>query len=115
MTGESTQAIMKFLTILLQAQPSGLEAFGQFLPLIGILVVFYFFFILPQRKRAKEEKNFRESLQKGDEVSVFGGIYGKVAKIDETTLMVEIAENVKIKVDKSSIRPVEQANAGDKK
>ena len=92
--------------ILLMMQPQGEEAGNplmSFLPLILIVVVFYFFMIRPQMKRQKETRQFRESLQKGDKVVTTGGIYGKVTKIEERLIHLEIAKDVVIKVDKNGI------------
>jgi len=83
-----------------QAQPSG---WMQFLPFILIIVVFYFFMIRPQMKKQKELRKFRESLKKGDKVITTGGIYGKVAEVKEAYVVIEIAHDVKVKVDKSAI------------
>jgi len=68
-----------------------------------IFVVFYFFMIRPQVKRQKEMKNFRDSLKKGDKIVTTGGIYGKIAEINENVITVEIEDKVKMKVDKSAI------------
>ncbi len=73
------------------------------LPLILIIVVFYFFMIRPQVKRQKELRNYRNALNKGDKVITTGGIYGKLTDIKDQTVTVEIAENVRVKVDKSAI------------
>ncbi|WP_320112362.1 preprotein translocase subunit YajC [Draconibacterium orientale] len=93
-------------SILLMMQPQeGAEAnpLMSFLPLLLIIVVFYFFMIRPQVKRQKETRKFRESLQKGDKVVTTGGIYGKVVKIEETAIQLEVAKDVVIKVDKNGI------------
>jgi preprotein translocase subunit YajC len=71
--------------------------------MVLIFVVFYFFMIRPQSKRQKEIKKQRESMQVGDKVVTSGGIYGKVKELKETTVIIEIAENVRIKVDKNSV------------
>ena len=73
------------------------------LPLFLIIIVFYFFMIRPQMKRQKELRNYRSALQKNDKVITTGGIYGKVTDIKDATVTVEIAENVRIKVDKNAI------------
>ncbi len=73
------------------------------LPLVLIIVVFYLFMIRPQMKRQKELKNYRESLEKGDKVVTTGGIYGKVADIKDRVVLIEIADKLRIKVDKSAI------------
>ena len=79
------------------------SALMQFLPFILILVVFYFFMIRPQQKRQKEINNFRKGLQPGQEVVTSGGIYGKIKEINDNIVVLEIAHNVCIKVDKSTI------------
>ena len=95
---------MNILFILLQAT-TGTTAnpLTSLLPLILIIVVFYFFMIRPQVKRQKELKNYRSSLNKGDKVITTGGIYGKLTDIKEQTVTIEIAENVRVKVDKNAI------------
>lgn len=90
---------------LLMMQPQGQEQnpFMSFLPLLLIVVVFYFFMIRPQMKRQKEIRKFRESLAKGDKVITTGGIYGRIVEIKETSVILEIAKDVHIKVDKNGI------------
>lgn len=90
------------MNILMAAQ-EGQSGIGAFLPLLLVIVIFYFFMIRPQMKRQKEARNFRESLKKGDKVLTLGGIYGKIAEVGETTVMLEIADNVRVKVEKSGI------------
>ena len=87
------------------AQPAGEDAnpLMTFLPLILIVVVFYFFMIRPQVKRQKETRQFRESLKKGDNVVTTGGIYGKIVEIKEKTVILQIDKEVNIKVDKNGI------------
>ena len=90
--------------VLLMGQPTeGQNPLTSFLPLLLIIVVFYFFMIRPQMKRQKDLKKYREALQKGDKVVTTGGIYGKINAIKENHIIVEIDENVKIKIDKSAI------------
>jgi preprotein translocase subunit YajC len=74
-----------------------------FLPLVLIIVVFYFFMIRPQMKRQKELRKFQEAISKGDKVIIAGGIYGKVSEVKEEYVIVEIDENAKVKVIKSTI------------
>ena len=93
---------MSTLSILLQASGEP-NALMQFLPLILILVVFYFFFIRPQQKRAKEQKKFRQALQKGQKVVTLGGIHGKIAEVKDTTVILEVGNGVKMTVEKSAI------------
>lgn len=95
----------ELLNILLMA-PQGKGqggAWGSFLMLFAIIIIFYLFLIRPQVKKQKEVRNFRSALKKGDKVLTVGGIYGKITDIKETTLTLEIAENVRIKVDKSGV------------
>lgn len=74
-----------------------------FLPLILIFVVFYFLLMRPQIKRAKEHKKMVESLAKHDEVVTSGGMLGRVTHLDEQFLTLEIADGVRIKVQKSAV------------
>ncbi len=86
-------------------QPQGESAspMGSLIPLLAVIAIFYFFMIRPQMKKQKEVKTFREALSKGDKVLTVGGIYGKIIEVKETTVILEIADNVKIKVDKSGL------------
>ena len=97
---------MNFL-ILLQTQAAGTQPAGggwsMWVMLILIIVVMWFFMIRPQRKQQKELQKFRDGLQKGDKVATIGGIYGTVTEIKEKTLLIEVDNNVKIKVDKNSV------------
>jgi preprotein translocase subunit YajC len=100
--------------VLLQ-QPAGqANPLTSLLPLLLIVVVFYFFMIRPQMKRQKELKNYRNALQRGEKVITTGGIYGKITDVKEQTVTVEIAENVRVKVDKNALLkdPEDIATAG---
>ncbi len=97
---------MNLLSILLQTGSATGSTTGNYtgiLMMVLIFVVFYFFMIRPQSKRQKEIKKQREAMKTGDSVVTSGGIYGKVKDIKETTVTIEIAENVRIKVDKNSV------------
>ncbi|OIP82684.1 MAG: preprotein translocase subunit YajC [Porphyromonadaceae bacterium CG2_30_38_12] len=95
---------MNLLSILLQAGASGAASnYSGILMMVLIFVVFYFFMIRPQQKRQKDIKKQREAMKAGDNVVTSGGIYGKVKDIKETTILIEIADNVRIKVDKNSV------------
>ncbi len=72
--------------------------------LVGMFAFMYFMIIRPQTKRAKEHKQLMGSLQKGDEVLTAGGILGKIAKVDEGYIALEIAPNTEIKVQKGSVQ-----------
>lgn len=95
------------MNYLLMAQPAqGAEQpnpIMTFLPLILIIVVFYFFMIRPQMKKQKEVAAFRNSLQKGDKVVTTGGIYGKIIELKDNTVLLQVDDNVKLRVDKSAL------------
>jgi preprotein translocase subunit YajC len=76
----------------------------SFLPLILIFVVFYFLLIRPQMKRAKEQRKMIEALQKGDEVVTSGGMLGKVTKVGDQYVSLEIADGVVTHVQKSTVQ-----------
>ena len=82
------------------------SSFMDFLPLIGVCAVFYFVLLRPQQKRAKETKAMLISLQKGDEIVTAGGELGRVSKVGDTYINLEIAENVTILIQKSSVQTV---------
>ena len=85
------------------ADPGMMGNLSTFLPLILMFVVMYFLMIRPQQKRAKEQKAMMDALAKGDEVVTAGGILGKVAKVNDTYVTVEVAANTQIVVQKASI------------
>jgi preprotein translocase subunit YajC len=93
------------MNTILMMQPQGQESnpWMSMLPLLLIIVVFYFFMIRPQMKRQKEIRKFRESLAKGDKVVTTGGIYGRIVEVKETTIILEVAKDVNITVDKAGI------------
>ena len=68
-----------------------------------LMIVFYFFMIRPQQKKAKDAKKFRESLQKGSKVITIGGVHGRVIEVADTTVLLEVDSNVKIRFEKSAI------------
>lgn len=90
--------------ILLQAA-TATESSGwsSIIMIVLMFVVIYFFMIRPQQKRQKEIKKFRDSIKNGDKVITAGGIYGKVKDVKETTITLEIADNVRITIDKNSV------------
>lgn len=87
-------------------QQGGMAAFAGFVPLIIIFVIFYFLLIRPQQKQLKSQKEMLNSLKVGDNVVTSGGIHGKIVGLTEKILTLEIAKDVKIKVEKSSIAEV---------
>ena len=80
------------------------QGIAQFIPLILIFVIFYFFLIRPQQKRVKEHKAMVESLKRGDEIITSGGIIGTIEKVmEDDRIEVNIDENVKVQIIKSTI------------
>mgnify|MGYP001215385126 CR=1 FL=1 len=80
------------------------QGFAQFIPLILIFVIFYFFLIRPQQKRVKDHKSMVESLKKGDEVITSGGIIGVVDRVmEDDRIEVILADDVKVQIIKSTI------------
>ena len=90
-------------SILLMMPSEGEGGSGPFLiMMVLMIVVFYFFMIRPQMKKSKEQKNFRESLKKGDKIVTIGGIHGKVLEVKETTLIIETEGQGKLKIEKTA-------------
>jgi len=91
---------------LLMTQPAGGQGGGimSFLPLIAIVVVFYFFMIRPQVKKAKDQKKYIEALKKGDKILTIGGIYGKIVEVrEDATLIIEVEDGTKMKISKNAV------------
>lgn len=91
--------------ILLQEQAAQGGGWSSMIMIVALIVVFYFFMIRPQQKRQKEIRKFREGIKVGDRIITAGGIYGKVRNINDTTFQIEIADGVKIMIDKGSVYP----------
>ena len=100
------------LTILLfggPAQQAGAEGtqggsmWSSLIFIILLIVVFWLFFIRPQSKKAKEEQKFRDSLQKGDKVVTIGGFHGKVVEVKDTTVVISLAPNTEVEVEKTAL------------
>lgn len=87
-------------TILLQASGGSLVSF---LPMILIIIVFYFFMIRPQMKKAKDHKKYIEELKKGDKIVTSAGIHGRIVDMNEATFLIEVEGGTKIRFDKSAI------------
>lgn len=99
-------------TILLQSAAGGWE---NIIMIVALIAIFYFFMIRPQSKKQKEIKKFREAMSNGDKVITAGGIYGKIRDIKENTILLEVADGVKITVDKGSVYPTAQDVAESQK
>lgn len=94
-------------TILLQANPTPPGSAGggmsMLLMMVALFAIMYFLMIAPQRKKQKKVNEFRNSLQKGDKVMTAGGIYGRIREVKDDHVLLEIDNNVTIKIDKNSI------------
>ncbi len=91
---------------LLMAQPGGSGSqnpLAAFIPLVLIIVVFYFLLIRPQQKRAKAVKTMLDQLKTGDQVVTIGGLRGTVAAVDKDAVILRVADNVKLTFNKSAI------------
>jgi preprotein translocase subunit YajC len=87
-----------------QATVAGIESnLASFLPIILMFVVLYFLMIRPQMKRQKEQKTMMEALAKGDEVITAGGIVGRISKVTDAYVTLEVANNVEILVQKLAV------------
>lgn len=87
-----------------QAAPQQPDMFaGLFIPMIFLAVVFYFLIIRPQSKRSKEHKSMLTELSKGDEVATNGGLIGKVVRIGENFIEIEVANNTNVRIQKHAI------------
>jgi len=78
-------------------------AWIQWLPIIGMILIFWFLIIRPQMKRQKEHQQKIEAIKKGDQVVTAGGLVGKVHKVDDTYVELDIAQGVRVKAVKSTI------------
>lgn len=92
------------MNIFLQATATEQPSMTPTIIMMGaLMVVFYFFMIRPQQKKAKDAKKFREALQKGSRVVTIGGLHGKVAEVDDKTVLLDVDTNVKLRFEKSAI------------
>lgn len=93
-------------TVLLQAATGGTGAgsgWSSMIMIVALIAIFYFFMIAPQQKKQKKINAFRDSLKSGDKVMTAGGIYGRIRDIKDNAVILEIADGVRIKIDKNSI------------
>jgi preprotein translocase subunit YajC len=100
--------VLHYFTLLM-GQPNQGEGPGLMSNIIlfgSIILIFYFMIIRPQQKRTKERQKLIESMKKGDKVITSGGMYGTVAGLDEKTVLVEIADKIKVKLDRSAIATI---------
>lgn len=87
-------------TFLLQAGGFDIQSA---LPIIGMIAIFYFFFIRPQQRKQKETKKYLEEIKKGEMVVTVGGIHGKIVEVSDATVLIDVDRGTKLLVEKSSI------------
>jgi preprotein translocase subunit YajC len=87
----------------------GAAGFTGFIPLILMFVIFYFLLIRPQQKKSKEHRQMVSNLKKGDRIITSGGIHGRITGMDDTTLTVEIADKVRVKVARGNVSAMVQS------
>ena len=92
---------MNLLAVVLQAQ--GGADYSFLIMMVAIFAIMYFFMIRPQNKKQKEIANFRKSLEVNQRVVTAGGIYGKIKEVGDDYVILEIADNVKVRIDKNSV------------
>ena len=92
-----------FISDAMATSPGQGDALTSFLPLIVIFVIFYFLLIRPQSKKAKEQKLMIEALAKGDEIVTNGGVLGKIVKVGDNFIEVEVATGVNLKVQRHAV------------
>ncbi|WP_426489691.1 preprotein translocase subunit YajC [Hymenobacter sp. 102] len=90
-------------TLFLQAAPAPTSSLISYLPIVGMVVVMYFFMIRPQQRKAADAKKFRAALAKGANVVTIGGLHGKVVDLSEETVTVEVDKGVRLRFDRSAI------------
>lgn len=94
--------------VLLQAAPGGDmgSIVSSLLPFVLIIVIFYFLILRPQQKKQKERQTLLQSLKKGDKIVTSAGIHGTVEGLEDATVLVKVADNVKLKMDRSAIATI---------
>ncbi len=101
---------MNILNLIAMAPQGGGDAgggiFSTIIMFALIIGIFYFLIIRPQQKRQKERQKLLDSVQKGDKVITLGGVHGVVEGVEEKTLLLKIADNVKVKVERSAISTI---------
>jgi len=91
------------------AAEGGAGGFTSFIPLILMFAIFYFLLIRPQQKKTKEHREMITNLKKEDRIVTAGGLYGRITGMDETTLTVEIAHKVRVKLQRGSVTALAQS------
>ena len=96
------------------AAPEGPGPLVQFFPLILIFVVFYFLLIRPQQQKAKAHRNMLSELKRNDEVVTVGGLYGRILELGDKVVTLELAQNIRVRIERSKIETVAEEGSGRK-
>ena len=94
---------MHFIVAMAQPSPGQPSLLVQFLPFAMILAIFYFIILLPMRRRQKKVQDFQDALKVGDKIVTTSGIYGSIAKLNEKSVQIQVAEKVLIEVARSAV------------
>lgn len=110
--------IFWFMPLMIFAQESapakGQQQWSPFVGILLMLAVFFFFIMLPQSRKAKKQAHFLANLEKGDAIVTQGGLYGKIHGLADRIVTLEIAPNVKIRIDRQSIASKDAGTGGNK-
>ncbi len=82
------------------AEQSNIDVFMSFFPLLLLVAIFYFFLLRPQQKKQKENREMMTALKEGDSIITVGGLYGTISKVKDDVLTIQVAENVKVRVNR---------------
>lgn len=99
--------------ILMGGQPGQGGALMNFLPIILIFGVMYLFMIRPQMKKAKQQKQYRENIKKGDRIVTIGGIHAKIVDVQETTFLIEVEGGNRLRIEKNAVSMEATATLGE--
>jgi preprotein translocase subunit YajC len=97
---------MYCMLLFLQQGDSTTGLLGSLLPFLLIILVFYFLILRPQQKRQKERQKLLQSIKKGDKVITSGGLHGTIEGLDDKTVLIKIADNIKVKVERSAVTTI---------
>lgn len=97
------ESVINFFIPNAYAQAGGDAGLAGLLPIVLLFVIFYFMLIRPQQKRAKEQRKMVEELAKGDEIVTQGGLLGRITKVSENFIYVEISEGVEVRVQRHMV------------
>lgn len=107
---------MNIPAFLLMAGPNGGgSGASSLIMMLLIFGVMYFFMIRPQMKKAKQQKQYRENLKKGDRIVTIGGIHGRIVDVQETTFLIEVEGGNRLRIEKNAVSMEATATLGDQK